>query len=150
MLKRFMIAAGLLAALGIGAVLGQQGSALTGTNTQHQNEGFRVGMLQVARQSAITAFAGGGQASATQLVFGLNRVSTVASAADSVKLPVCDTAGKVVIVINAAAANAMNVYGQTGETINALSANTALSVAANKVIVFVCGSTGAWYSLLTA
>lgn len=99
--------------------------------------------------NAITAFAGGGQGSAVALTSSINRVTTVGTAADSVKLPAA-TAGKAVVVINAAAANAMNVFPQTGEIINALSANTAISVAANKVMVFYCAVAGTWNSLLTA
>lgn len=99
--------------------------------------------------NAITAFAGGGQASAVQLNYRISRVTTVGTAADSVKLPKA-VAGMSMIVINAAAANAMTVYPATGEAINALSANTGLSVAANKVIEFVCAVNGTWNSNLTA
>lgn len=109
------------------------------------------GIIRAGSQAdnALTAFAGGGQASATALTKQINRVTTVASAADSVKLPAAK-AGAEVWVINAAAANAMTVYPQTGEVINALSANTGLSVAANKTIAFVCAVDGTWNSLLTA
>lgn len=99
--------------------------------------------------NALTAYAGGGQANATALPSAINRVTTVASAADSVKLPAA-TAGLMVTVINAAATNAMNVFPATGEIINALSANTALSVAANKAITFYCAVAGTWNSNLTA
>lgn len=141
----------ILAALGALAVCATLASALTitGTSTEYRNSIFQVGILRISRDETITAFAGGGQASAYQLTAGLNRVTTVASANDSVKLPVC-LGGKEITVINAAAANSMNVYGQTGETINALSANTAFAVAANKMVVFSCAADGAWYSLTTS
>lgn len=99
--------------------------------------------------NALTAHVGGGQGSALQLAKGINRVTTVASAADSVKLPAA-VAGMHVIVINAAASNAMDVFPATGEVINALSANTAISVVANKTIAFWCAVTGTWNSILTA
>lgn len=99
--------------------------------------------------SALTAHAGGGQGSALQLAKGINRVTTVTTAADSVKLPAA-VAGMDVVVVNAAAANAMDVFPASGESINALSANTAISVAANKVIIFYCAVTGIWNSNLTA
>lgn len=98
---------------------------------------------------AITAFAGGGQGSAVQLTSVVNRVTTVGTAADSVKLPAA-VPGLEVTVINAAAANAMNVFPATGEVINALAANTAISVAANKAISFFCAVAGVWNSQLTA
>lgn len=99
--------------------------------------------------NGITAFAGGGQGSAVELVSGINRVTTVATAADSVKLPAAK-AGQSITVVNAAASNAMAVFPQTGEIINALSANASLSVAANKAINFYCAVDGTWNSLLTA
>jgi len=98
--------------------------------------------------NALTALAGGAQAG-TALTRELNRVTTVTTAADSVQLPAA-TVGKVVTVINAAAANAMAVFPQTGEIINALAANASISVAANKTIMFFCAVAGTWNSLLTA
>lgn len=108
-----------------------------------------TGLMTYSSANAITAHAGGGQGSATALIKGINRVTTVATAADSVLLPAA-TAGEWVVVINAAAANAMNVYPTSGDAINALSANTALSVVANKAIIFFCAVTGTWNSVLTA
>lgn len=98
--------------------------------------------------NALTALVGGAQAG-TALTAGINRVTTVASAADSVQLPAA-TAGISVVVINAAAANAMAVFPRTGEIINALSANASISVAANKTIEFFCAVAGTWNSILTA
>jgi hypothetical protein len=97
---------------------------------------------------SLTAFAGGGQASATALTAYINRVTTVATAADSVKLPSA-TAGADVIVINATA-NSMNVFPVTGSYINALSVNTALAVAAGKTVHFVCPVAGRWYAIVSA
>ena len=99
--------------------------------------------------NAITAYAGGGQTNATVLTSAINRVTTVASAADSVKLPAA-TVGARVDVINATATNSMNVFPQTGEIINALSANASFAVAANKAATFICAVTGTWNSILTA
>jgi hypothetical protein len=99
--------------------------------------------------NAITAFAGGGQGSATQLAKGVNRVTVVATAGDSVKLPAA-TAGKHVVVINADSAEAMDCFPASGEAINALSANTALSIVANKTVLFFCAVAGTWNSILTA
>jgi hypothetical protein len=99
--------------------------------------------------NGITAFAGGGQSSAVQLVSDLNRVTTVGTAADSVKLPPA-VPGAEVTVANAAAANSMNIFPQTGDAINALSANTAIACAANKTMNFYCMVAGTWHSVLTA
>src|SRR6202011_1897052 len=67
----------------------------------------------------ITAHAGGTQALGTKLTGILNRVTTVATATDSVLLP-ASGAGLELTVINAATTNSMNVFPATGEIINAL------------------------------
>lgn len=145
-----LAAAALAATVTLGSMFAYgQGLGITGLMDEYRNSIFQVGILRMSRETAIVAHAGGGQTAAYQLTYSLNRVATVASANDSVKLPICQ-GGKVVIVINAAASNSMNVYGQTGETINALSANSAFAVAANKFVIFACGIDGAWYTNLTA
>ena len=106
------------------------------------------GRTVVTAVNGLTALAGGAQAG-TALTADINRVTTVTTAADSVQLPAA-TPGLRVTVINAAAANAMAVFPQTGEIINALSANASISVAANKTIIFSCAVAGTWNSLLTA
>lgn len=110
---------------------------------------FTTGRPRYSVADALTAHAGGGQGSALALTARVNRVTTVGTAADSVALPAA-IAGEEIIVINAAAANAMNVFPASGDSINALSANTALSVVANKAIMFVCAVNGTWNSILTA
>lgn len=96
-----------------------------------------------SRTNAITAFAGGGQGSAVALTRYINRVTTVGTAADSVKLPAA-SAGDSVVVINAAASNSMNVFPATGDAINALSANTALAQAAGVTRLYFCAVAGTW------
>jgi len=95
--------------------------------------------------STMTAYAGGGQASATAITTAFTRVTTVATIGDSVKLPSA-TVGKSVFVRNGTA-NSMDVFPQTGQSINALSANTALAVAANTSAMFFCTTAGVWDSL---
>ena len=105
---------------------------------------------QMSVRNGITALAGGGQAgTAHVLTERFNRVTTVGTAADSVKLPLA-VPGVDVFVVNAAAANSMNVFPQTGQYINALAVNTALAVAANKSVHFVCIAPGIWNAIVTA
>jgi hypothetical protein len=118
------------------------------TDRDRQEASFGYPNL-VGVQNAITAFAGGGQASAVQLNAFMNRVTVVGSAADSVKLPPA-IANRACVVVNAAAANAMNVFPTSGDAINALTADTAISMAANKVMEFFCVVNGIWNSQLTA
>lgn len=98
---------------------------------------------------AITANAGGGQANAVLLTATYNRVSTVAAAADSVKLPAA-IAGSRVVVFNKAAANSLNIFPSTGDNINALAANAAYALAVTKGVEFICTVTGTWDTILTA
>lgn len=121
----------------------------TGTQTVTQREKVRVFGLEMSAESGLTAFAGGGQASGTPLQYGINRVTTVASAGDSALLPKAN-AGTVLIVINAAAANSMDVFPASGDAVNALSANTAFAIAANKTVIFCCAVDGTWNTNLTA
>lgn len=110
-------------------------------------------------QGGLTAFAGGGQASATQLPALCNEVSTVASAADSVKLP--SAIPGAVVFVNNAGANSMQVFGQssnaartddqtTGDTImtaaSSAAAATATGVAqaAATAAVYFCVNIGVW------
>lgn len=95
-----------------------------------------------------TATAGGGQASAVALVQPYTVFTTVATLADSAKLP-ASSQGQVMTVTNAGAAS-MNVFPATGEAINALSANTAFAVAAGKTATFMCGVAGQWFAMLSA
>lgn len=98
---------------------------------------------------AMTAFAGGGQASGTPLLNVVNRFTTVATAGDSAKLPAA-LPGLKIVVINSDSTDSMNVFPATGETINALSANSAFAVAAGKTAMFVCPVAGKWFVILTA
>lgn len=99
--------------------------------------------------NGLTALSGGGQSGATPLTAMLNRVTTVAAAGDSVMLPP-SIPGSEITVANAAAANSMNVFPQSGDAINALSANAAFAVAANKTAAFVCMVAGTWHAILSA
>jgi hypothetical protein len=121
------------------------GDNVSATDTVEGETVSATGFFQSSVTNAITAHAGGGQGSAVALTTGFNRVTTVATAADSVKLPSA-VAGREVVVTNAAAANALNCFPDTGEIINALSANTALSIAANTTTVFFCSVNGTWNS----
>lgn len=114
--------------------------------------GFRKAANNQTIQAAadnLVAKAGGGQAGAVLLTAAYNRITTVASGNDSVILPP-SLSGLDMVVINAAAANSLNVYPAVGEIINALSANTPFAVTANKTCTFYCCTAGQWHTQLTA
>lgn len=97
----------------------------------------------------ITAHAGGGQAAATQLTTLGNRVTVVATAADSVKLPVA-AGGILGFTVANAAANALAVFPSTGDQINGAGANIVFSVPAGKTATFSAMGTLNWHAVLTA
>ena len=95
--------------------------------------------------NAITAFATGGQSSATALTSTINSITTCATAADSVKLPTA-TAGSIIQVSNLGAAYA-SVFPATGDLIDALAANASVSLPVGSSTIFTCAVTGSWKSL---
>jgi len=88
-------------------------------------------------KTGLTATAGGGQTSALALTATVNVVSTVASAGDSVKLPVAYK-GAEILIKNTAASNSMDVFPQTGGTIDGGSANAAKAQEAGTGRRFIC------------
>jgi len=100
-------------------------------------------LLVTTSTNSITAFSGGGQASATQLAAGINRITTVAAAGDSVKLPVA-VVGQLLVVSNSAATNSMNLFPATSGFINNLAVNTQLAVAAGKTVTCWGSTTLIW------
>lgn len=92
--------------------------------------------------NSITAHAGGGQSSATLLTTNINRVTTVATAGDSVKLPP-SAPGLSIVVLNAGA-NSMQVYGSGSDTINGVATATGISQMAGSVYTYVCTLAGIW------
>lgn len=106
------------------------------------------GLGQTNAATGITARAGGGQVNATQLSARINEVTTVATAADSVKLPPA-TPGLMITVINTTAA-AMQVFGTAPDTINGVATGTGVSVPAGKTADFACATAGAWRMQLGA
>jgi hypothetical protein len=153
MLKRL-----LLSLLAVAGILGAAHAVnITGTTTVSTNSVDSVGFTQLSVSNAITAAAGGGQANGVLLNSAYNRVTVVATAADSVKLPFCGAQtspngltlgpGTQVWVINADAADSMNVFPNTGDAINLLSPNAAIAVASTQAKIFTCVAAGTWQSI---
>lgn len=101
-------------------------------------------------RDSLTAFATGGQASATPLPAAISRVTTVATAGDSVKLPSTKgLTGLTILVVNAAA-NSLNVYPSSGEAVDNLGANNPKAVAGTKSCDFTCTGDGQWHAVLSS
>lgn len=111
--------------------------------------GFAGQLPTVSTTNGITATAGGGQATAVVLSTVINRITVVATAADSVRLPAA-VAGLQITIYNAAAANAANVFPSTTDAINAQAASAAFSLAAGKNATFGSAVTGQWHAIVSA
>ncbi len=99
-----------------------------------------------AVQDGITAYSGGGQASAVLLTGTRCRVATVGAGGDSVKLPPWGI-GLRRFVYNATGTS-MNVFPSSGDKINDGSADAAVAHAGGKLALYEAWSTGNWYRLL--
>lgn len=96
----------------------------------------------------MTARAGGGRASATPITTSLTRVTTVASANDSVVLPTA-APGIYLTIINAGA-NAMQVFAAGSDTIDGVAGATGYSQPAGKTVNYATTATGAWHKMISA
>jgi hypothetical protein len=92
----------------------------------------------------ITAFAGGGQANAAPLNSEINRVTTVATAGDSVLLPP-SKAGLTIFVINGAA-RPMQVYGFGTDTVDGVATGTGVTQMQGSSTIYSCTTAGAWFT----
>lgn len=105
--------------------------------------------LALGAVDGVAAAAGGGKTNATLLSEVVARVSTVATAADSVKLPPAE-AGLVVCLVNGHATNSMQVFGSGTDTINDVATATGVAQAAGKAAIYFSPVAGKWYRVLSA
>jgi hypothetical protein len=121
----------------------------TSISTQYQAQGSA---FYTSSLDNITATPSGSQATSLLLVNQQNRITTVASAGDGVRLPPA-LSGACVVVVNDAVTNAANIFPSSaaqggvagGDKINALAVNTAFSLTvALGVTIFYCFSNGVW------
>jgi len=96
--------------------------------------------------TGITAYAGGGQASATLVAGTVNTVATAAAANASVRLTSC-VSGRQQTIANLGA-NAIQVFGSGSNTINGVAAATGVSQAVGKIATYICTGGGNWTRLL--
>jgi hypothetical protein len=94
----------------------------------------------------VTAAAGGGQANATQLTGVMANVTTVASAADSVKLPLAQAG--MVFMLNNATGTSMQVFGAGTDTIAGIASATGAAQASGMSVVYFATTSapaGKWF-----
>lgn len=100
--------------------------------------------VNYSNATTITAFATGGQASATALTEEINNVTTVATAGDSVKLPAA-VAGMHIHVKNSGAA-ALDIFPATSDSIDALAVNLAIRIQPGSSVDFYAKDAIVWES----
>ena len=100
--------------------------------------------VNYSNETGITAFATGGQASATALTEEVNNVTTVVTAGDSVKLPTA-VAGKHVYIKNSGA-TALAIFPALSDSIDALAVNLAVWIQPGSVINFYAKDAIVWES----
>ena len=119
----------------------------TSQNTNNTNLSAAIDAIVAGGFSAadsITALAGGAKPG-TLLTKVVNRVSTVATAADSVSLP-ASSAGLICVVINDAAL-ALQIFGLGTDTVNDVGTATGIPLAGTSMAVLFCPVAGKWYSI---
>ena len=120
---------------------------ITSQNTNNTNLSAAIDAIVAGGFSAadsITALAGGAKPG-TLLTKVVNRVSTVATAADSVSLP-ASSAGLICVVINDAAL-ALQIFGLGTDTVNDVGTATGIPLAGTSMAVLFCPVAGKWYSI---
>jgi hypothetical protein len=95
-------------------------------------------------QDNVTANPGGGQANAFQLTRQNNRITTVASPADSIKLPPA-LPGLELVVVNHGT-NSMQVFGQGTDVVDDVVAATGVPQMPNSTTLYYCMTQGFWYT----
>lgn len=98
-------------------------------------------------ETSLTA-TGTSQTTALLLGGGANYVAIVSTSGKGVQLPLCDP-NSTVIVYNGGA-NAMFVYGQTGESIGAGAANAGFNIPTKKSAIFMKCTSTVWGQNLSA
>ena len=99
----------------------------------------------------ITAHAGGTQAAALALdaTKTIHIVTTVATAADSIKLPLATGSG-VQHLIHNSSSTSLQLFGDGTDTINAVATATGVAIAGGKSRLLTDVSVGRWVSMLSA
>lgn len=100
------------------------------------------GLQTLSDTPTVTANATQTQAAATALVSMINRVSTVVTQGDGVRLP-ASAVGLSIVIINRGA-NAVQVYGAGTDTINGIATATGISQGVNTQATYTCSVSGNW------
>lgn len=117
-------------------------------HAQGLGSGFSGANQTYSFAEGLTAFATGGQASATPVTTGTARFTTVATAGDSAVLMLA-APGLAITVINNGA-QIMNLFPAVGDQINNLGANIAFAIPAGAAADFYSTLAGTWHSVMSS
>lgn len=107
--------------------------------------GLQAGKIGTTESTALTA-TGSAQGDALQLVASWNKFSTVGASTGCI-LP--KSHGQPITTILNGGSNALSVYPATGETINAIAANSAFSLTNAKAMILIPTEIG-WIGVMSA
>jgi len=110
--------------------------------------GFAGSFPTVSCTNNLVAKAGGGQSASTPVTTVINRYSVAATVGDSATLPVAQ--GGMQITITNAGASSMNVFPNTGDSINSAGANVAFALPVGKTAAFSSAGALTWHAVLGA
>ena len=110
--------------------------------------GYAGSFPTVSFANNLVAKAGGGQSPATPVTTVVNRYTTVATSGDAATLPAAQ--GGMQVTVTNASANSMNVFPNTGDSINGASANAAFALPAGKTANFSSAGPTFWHAVLSA
>ena len=105
-------------------------------------DNFLTDLIYETAVNGITAWAGGGQITATQLTGQINRLTTVTSAGDSVRLPQA-LPGLDITIVNKGASD-VQVFGLGADTIDGQGSTVGVSQMYNSVVLYFCSVAGIW------
>ena len=117
------------------------GGSITGANSISASYLTLSNTMVFGVADALTA-AGTVQADALTLTTAINNVTTVGSGT-GVKLPTA--IGGLLVIVRNGGANALNVYPNTSDTINAAGANVAYSLSVGATLQFIAMNATNWY-----
>lgn len=136
----------------LNAAIGELNTNTTNVATNTAALATIVAGTQVKTVSdTVTAFATGGQTSATQLAGNAGNVTTCATAGDSVKLP-AGVVGRIFPLRNSGAAS-MQVFGNGTDVINGVATATGVAQANGVSALYFCVSAqpvARWFRVLSA
>jgi hypothetical protein len=111
-----------------------------------------VNLFKGGLETGLTAHAGGGQGSALALSVtkSIHNVTVVATANDSVALPLATGSGAVHWVKNSDSTDSLQLFGSGTDTIDGVATGTGVAIAAGKGRICIDIASGAWISMLSA